>query len=330
MIRLSRVMFFLVVMLGVFTTTVFARELTLKTLELVVDGEMTRIQTTSETLGEVLEIHGIELGEKDVLSWPLDRRLQANRQNRVTLKTGFYVTVILDYDEEIEVLVAQTERIGHLIREVSEMFERTFHYPYGFMNDSLSPGERIYLSSSSTTERETIEKLSYEVKVIFNDELYEYEENVIEYGQVGEVLITTRFTYLGDERVAEEVISEEILKEPTAKVIEVGTKKEYTVETTVGLLRFSQRLVMEATAYSAAQPNLSNYTFTGIRAVRGVVAVDPRVIPLGTELYIVGYGRAIAADTGGAIRGNRIDLCFDTVREAILFGRQDVIVYILR
>ncbi len=52
-------------------------------------------------------------------------------------------------------------------------------------------------------------------------------------------------------------------------------------------------------------------TATGIRAKYGVVAVDPRIIPLGTRLYIPGYGYAIAADTGGAIKGRRIDLCID-------------------
>jgi 3D (Asp-Asp-Asp) domain-containing protein len=49
-------------------------------------------------------------------------------------------------------------------------------------------------------------------------------------------------------------------------------------------------------------------TATGVPVTRGIVAVDPSVIPLGTEMYIPGYGYAIAADTGGAIRGNMIDL----------------------
>jgi 3D (Asp-Asp-Asp) domain-containing protein len=60
------------------------------------------------------------------------------------------------------------------------------------------------------------------------------------------------------------------------------------------------------------------------------VAVDPRVIRLGSRLFIEGYGAAIAADTGGAIRGNRIDLCMDSLRSAINFGRQPVKVYVLQ
>ena len=64
-------------------------------------------------------------------------------------------------------------------------------------------------------------------------------------------------------------------------------------------------------------------------AQRGVVAVDPSVIPLGTRLYIPGYGMAVAADTGGAIVGDRIDLCMESYGEAMDFGRRTIKVYIL-
>jgi len=65
------------------------------------------------------------------------------------------------------------------------------------------------------------------------------------------------------------------------------------------------------------------------RAGHGIVAVDPGVIPLGTKLYIPGYGFAIAGDTGGAIVGHRIDLGFDSLNDAMEFGRRPVKVYTL-
>ena len=68
----------------------------------------------------------------------------------------------------------------------------------------------------------------------------------------------------------------------------------------------------------------------GTRLRYGVVAVDPRVIPLGTKLYIEGYGYAVAEDTGGAIKGNRIDLCYTDRAKAEAFGRRNVKVYILK
>jgi len=79
-----------------------------------------------------------------------------------------------------------------------------------------------------------------------------------------------------------------------------------------------ETIIFEATAYT-----WTGYrTATGPWPSRGMVAVDPRVIPLGTELYIEGYGPAVAADTGGAIRGQRIDLYMDTKHECLQWGRR--------
>ena len=93
--------------------------------------------------------------------------------------------------------------------------------------------------------------------------------------------------------------------------------------------KYSKVLTMEASAYSAYDPGNSHYTARGNLLCRGLVSVDPDVIPLGTELYIEGYGYAVADDTGGAIRGHKIDLAVDSYDEAIQFGRRDVTVYVL-
>ena len=77
-------------------------------------------------------------------------------------------------------------------------------------------------------------------------------------------------------------------------------------------------------------PNASGHTAIGMHATRGVIAVDPRVIPLGSRVYIDGYGPAIAADVGGAIKGNRIDVCFPTRAEALRWGRKTVDIVILQ
>ncbi len=87
---------------------------------------------------------------------------------------------------------------------------------------------------------------------------------------------------------------------------------------------------MLATAYTADCAGCDGMTAIGRRAGLGIVAVDPRIIPLGTRLYISGYGFAVAGDTGGDIVGHRIDLGFNSQRDAVLFGRRDVTVYPLR
>jgi 3D (Asp-Asp-Asp) domain-containing protein len=66
-----------------------------------------------------------------------------------------------------------------------------------------------------------------------------------------------------------------------------------------------------------------------MKAEKGVAAVDDRVIPMGTRMYVPGYGFAVAADRGSAIKGMRIDLCYNTYAEAKQFGRRKVKVYLL-
>jgi len=100
---------------------------------------------------------------------------------------------------------------------------------------------------------------------------------------------------------------------------------------------FTRRLSMTATAYHAGPRCTNKYpchpafgiTASGLPARVGVVAVDPRIIPLRTKVYIVGYGFAITADTGSGVHGNIIDLFFNTRDECIQFGRRSVTVYVI-
>jgi len=133
-------------------------------------------------------------------------------------------------------------------------------------------------------------------------------------------------------------------KQPAAKkVVDRSTKRSTKPER----LKFAKRgnypsrgyfsgrriIEMHATAYTAAPSenggNRSGRTAIGLKIGHGVVAVDPRVIPLGTRLFIEGYGHAVAADTGSAIKGQRIDLGVDTRRESNRIGRRKVKVHIL-
>ncbi|HWQ42272.1 MAG TPA: 3D domain-containing protein, partial [Desulfosporosinus sp.] len=82
----------------------------------------------------------------------------------------------------------------------------------------------------------------------------------------------------------------------------------------------SKTLTVEATAYTFT----GNKTATGIEPREGLIAVDPKVIAMGSKVYVEGYGYAIAADTGGDIRGNRIDVFFTTLRQCINWGRKPV------
>lgn len=90
-------------------------------------------------------------------------------------------------------------------------------------------------------------------------------------------------------------------------------------------------ITMNASAYSLNEKGMGNITANGtnLKTNPRVVAVDPSVIPLGTTVEIEGYGKYVAADTGGAIKGNKIDIHFQTVKECIEFERKPVKVTIL-
>jgi 3D (Asp-Asp-Asp) domain-containing protein len=98
--------------------------------------------------------------------------------------------------------------------------------------------------------------------------------------------------------------------------------------------RGGDMLYMVATGYDPGPRSCGRWasgrTAIGLHAGRGVVAVDPRVIPLGTRLYVEGYGNCIAGDVGSAIKGRRIDLGFDSYREAMRWGRRTVRVVVLQ
>ncbi|MDO5755572.1 MAG: cell wall-binding repeat-containing protein [Tissierellia bacterium] len=101
-----------------------------------------------------------------------------------------------------------------------------------------------------------------------------------------------------------------------------GSNKEFS---------YSRVLTMNATAYTSDPAENGGYSVTALGTpIRvGVAAVDPRVIPLGTKLYVEGYGYCTAEDTGGAIKGNKIDLVFGSKQESYNFGRRQVTVYVL-
>lgn len=176
-----------------------------------------------------------------------------------------------------------------------------------------------------------------------NKELSHKQSKILIQGVNGKNKVKCKESYAGDKLIKEEVIHVETLVKPIDQVFEEGTKDVFTNDR--GDFTARKAIKMVATAYEAGprstgkRPGDKGYgiTASGARAKRGTVAVDPRVIPLGTKLYVKSltpgvpdYGFAIAQDTGGAIKGNKIDLFMDTVWECLQFGRRPVMVYILK
>jgi 3D (Asp-Asp-Asp) domain-containing protein len=154
-------------------------------------------------------------------------------------------------------------------------------------------------------------------------------------GMPGERDVKVQFSQRDGGPVQRVVLSSRIVRRAHPRVVADGIgRTALTSFEALGVARTTyvarSALEMIATAYTAACNGCGGMTAIGRRAGYGIVAVDPRVIPLGTRLFIPGYGFAIAGDTGGAIRGHRIDLGFDSLRDAMLFGRRGVVVYRLK
>ena len=191
------------------------------------------------------------------------------------------------------------------------------------LGDSINPPEIIdtnqpiktdtqfgfkYQTQSKTISRQTINQDNPEVE-------YGTDE-IIQEGSDGQELTTTKITYYEGKEFAREIISTEITQ-PVDKIINRGTKVVWrTLTTPDGEIRYWRKLRVYATHYDQHCLGCNEWTATGMRAGKGVIAVDPKVIKLRSQVYVPGYGRAIAGDTGGAIKGNIIDLGFDDARTA--------------
>jgi 3D (Asp-Asp-Asp) domain-containing protein len=126
--------------------------------------------------------------------------------------------------------------------------------------------------------------------------------------------------------VDRQVLGAQIVQPPQDRIMQVGTRRVFASRGEFT----GKEIIMEATGYAPwTGKGVDDITSIGMKAGYGVVAVDPTILPLRSELFIEGYGRAIAGDVGGAIKGHRIDLGFNTARQALQFGRRPVRVYVL-
>ena len=214
----------------------------------------------------------------------------------------------------------------------------------------------ITLHRVTFTERTEIEDAPYDVIETVIEDRFVDERYVTKEGILGSKSVVYRDCYIDGEFVGSEVMSEEIITEPSAEEVEIGAKErpvqQYPTRVPVGTpiselsvpddvkigadgvpLNYTKVLNFKATAYSL--PGLP--TSTGVPAQNGYIAVDPKEIPYGTEMYIVSadgryvYGYCIAADTGGFIYSvdKTVDLHMSTEAQCYDWGRRDIIIYIV-
>ena len=208
-------------------------------------------------------------------------------------------------------------------------------------DEALEPGFRVQLSSR----------------------IVPGSEQVVQWGKSGAAQVTEKVVSVGGKRVHKAFVSRKIAVPAQDKVLALGVDnrflpravpyhnryaRAYQLERQLSARGGSPRdrmagapdgltlrpvkcMNMVATGYAAGEAggSIGSRTATGMICVFGAVATDPRVIPLGTKMYIEGYGYGFACDTGGAIKGNRIDLAFNRVSECFAHGRKTHKVWIL-
>ncbi|MDR1668788.1 MAG: G5 domain-containing protein [Oscillospiraceae bacterium] len=177
------------------------------------------------------------------------------------------------------------------------------------------------------------EEIPYEEVVNENPYINYGTSVVITEGEPGLREITYNETLRDGVVIARRPAVERIAKKPVTKVTELGTGN--TIKQADGTyLFYKKRLEVECTAYTTER-QVNKINAIGKIARKGTIAVDPKVIPLRSKVYVAArngawvYGVAVCEDTGGSIKGNIIDLYFDTYDECIQFGRRKAYLYIL-
>src|SRR5699024_5169550 len=130
----------------------------------------------------------------------------------------------------------------------------------------------------------TKETIDYERTIKTNPSLVVGTENIIQYGEMGEAEVTTT-QYIKEGVVIDEEVTRVVTKEPVDEIVECGTEN-----IDVATLNYSSKVTKKITAYTPYDEGCNGITATGTEAKRGVIAVDPSVIPFGTKVYIPGYG----------------------------------------
>jgi 3D (Asp-Asp-Asp) domain-containing protein len=152
-----------------------------------------------------------------------------------------------------------------------------------------------------------------------------YHPTVMQEGRPGVKRVTYRVRIVDGVEESRSTVGEEIVREPVSQVV-VARKPQFLGSR--GAYTGKRLITVVATAYDPGPGSCGKYangkTCNGKRAGYGIIAVDPKIIPLGAKLHVPGYGYGIAADVGGAIKGNHVDLGFNSRSGARAWGKKQV------
>ena len=318
-------------------------------VRLVEDGVTTFHPTLSTNVYDFLDHLGITIGENDVLNVSnvssTGSDFIPHHTPRIEIERSLHVEAMVDGMLTVHNLPPGS-RVGNLVAIVEGLHGDVYFHGIS-RGDMLYYGQRIEFFTPQSHQFSSIVPIPYNIVHTYDPTLALGDSLVIVEGEFGQAEVVTEIIMLSGIRIDSRVISNQTITEPIDHVVALGTFEYVAAPTPRRVFQvpdpnltsftFGPPMIMEATAYTAGyestrkRPGDPGYgiTASGMRVEHGVVAVDPNVIPLGTPLYVEGYGFAIAADVGGAIRGHSIDLFMYNLEDAIRFGRRNVTVFIL-
>lgn len=315
----SRIVF-LVVFALLMSFAAAACALTEKKVELVDNGSTVTLKTHAATVAELLQQNNITLGEADTVSPAADQALAANA--RVEISRAFAVEVRADF--RTQSFMTQPMTVAEFLRN-NGIEVGACDWVSPAKDSVVQPGTKITVNRITYSQTQTTEVITPQRVRQQDASLNIGQSKVVTPGVPGERLITCEITYKDGVPIHKQELSRAVVKQPQNEVIAVGARqvisrggKEYA---------YKEVRTMRATAYT----HTGNKTASGVWPTVGfTVAVDPDVIPMGTLMYVEGYGYARAEDTGGLIKGNRIDIFLNTEKECRSWGVRNVRVYILK
>lgn len=301
-----------------------------KTITVVIDGEQNKIVTFQSTVAEAFNKEKIDLGAKDKIDTPLESKVTKNEIIRI--KRAVPVTVAVD-GKELSIKSAE-DNIDAMLK-VEKITLKPEDKITPIKETKLTSGMKVAITRVETKTVLTSFPIDYKTIVKHDGEMLKTQSKILQEGQVGEKQITTSVVYENGKEVSKKIVKEAVVKQPMNKIIAQGTLNILPLSRGGKPTPYTKAITVKATAYYAVRGVGRTYTASGRKAVRepggySTVAVDPRVIPLGTRLYIDGYGFAIAADTGTAVKGHFIDVFFNTYKEACRWAVKYPKVYILK
>ena len=335
LIRIAAVMLPLVIVALLVVPTVFAQ-----TTYVITDGDRVKVYTTFITdPAAVLDQAGVRLGVDDTYTTQ-----PGDGVSEITVQRGQSITIqycgeqmrVSSYGETLEMLL---HRLG--IPTQGE------YVVSGKLDEQTFDGMQVSVDRIVQMEQTYTEGIPFETIYLYDDTMPAGQEKVMVQGVEGQLMKTVSVVYRNSQQESSTVIQENVVQQPSNKVVTVGTGANVGGEAKLiigdgviitadgQVLTYSRTDQFKATAYSHLDAGCDMITATGTTVRTGTVAVDPKVIPYGTRMFIVTndgkyvYGISTAEDCGGAIKGKELDLYFDTRAKCFQFGVRKCTVYFL-